>query len=127
MFRPPYRRFRIKSVSGIDDPAMMAEVVSRRFAALKEESKPPPDLVIVDGGITQLRSARRALDNLGFSTVPCAGLAKRFEEIYWKDDGPPVRLPSDSPALNVLRQLRDEVHLLLVGVDMHLVSCPRFY
>jgi len=108
--RNRYRRFRIKAVSGADDPGMMAEVVSRRFCRLKEEEKPPPDLVIVDGGKPQLRAARRILDNLGFAEVPCAGLAKRFEEIYWKDGGPPIRLPKDSAALKVLRQLRDEAH-----------------
>lgn len=108
--RNRYRRFRIRTVSGIDDPAMMAEVLDRRFSRLREEAGTPPDFVIVDGGSAQLRAARAVLDKLGFGDVPCAGLAKRFEEIWWKDGGRPIRLPKDSPALNVLRQLRDEAH-----------------
>jgi excinuclease ABC subunit C len=110
--RNRYRLFRIKTVEGADDPGMMAEVIRRRYARVKEEGGAPPDLVLVDGGITQLRAARAELDALGWDAVPTAGLAKRFEEIY-RDSGPraaPLRLPLDSPALKVLQRIRDEAH-----------------
>jgi len=109
--RNRYRRFRIRTVTGSDDPRMMAEVMNRRFRRLKNEGTALPDLVVVDGGITQLRAARRALDDLALAgAVPCAGLAKRFEEIYWEDPGRPLRLPRDAGALKVLQRLRDEAH-----------------
>ena len=104
-----YRMFRIKTVEGIDDPGMMAEVVRRRFARAVEEKEPLPDLVLVDGGITQLNAARAQLDTLGLQHLPAAGLAKRFEEVVWKQRDP-IRLPEDSNALKVLVQIRDEAH-----------------
>jgi excinuclease ABC subunit C len=109
--RNRYRRFRIKTVEGIDDPGMMAEVVGRRYARLKEEGGTMPDLVLVDGGITQVRAARRALDALDLQAVPVAGLAKRFEELI-TDSGRTVaiRLPVDSPGLQVVQRIRDEAH-----------------
>jgi excinuclease ABC subunit C len=63
----------------------------------------------VDGGITQQRAARAQLDMLGLQSLPVAGLAKRFEDIYWKQTDP-IRLPPDSNALKVLVQIRDEAH-----------------
>lgn len=105
-----YRRFRIKTVEGSDDPGMMAEVIRRRFSRLVAEGGQTPDLVLVDGGITQWRAARTELGKLGLERVPAAGLAKRFEEIYWRDEGTPLVLPADSAALKVLQRLRDEAH-----------------
>ncbi|MCE9615796.1 MAG: excinuclease ABC subunit UvrC [Lentisphaerae bacterium] len=105
-----YRRFRIKTVVGSDDPRMMREVVLRRYARLKAEEAPLPDLVLVDGGLTQLRAAREALAELGLSALPTAGLAKRLEEIYWVDGEAPLFLPRESPALRMLQRLRDEAH-----------------
>lgn len=108
--RSRYRRFRIRTVEGSDDPAMIAEVVRRRFGRLKIERREAPDLILVDGGITQVRATRAVLVDLGFGGVPVAGLAKRFEEIRMDDDGPPRRLPRDSRGLRVLQRLRDEAH-----------------
>ena len=107
-----YRHYRIKSVEGIDDPAMMAEAVGRRYRRLLEEKKPLPDLVLIDGGVTQLKAARDALAELGLHELPTAGLAKRFEEIYTETTfaSPPIRLPMDSSALKVLQRIRDEAH-----------------
>lgn len=107
--RNRYRRFRIRTVSGADDPRMIAEVIRRRFVRLKAEEAASPDLVLVDGGPTQLRAARGELDGLGFAT-PVVSLAKRLEEIYRQDNDAPVRLPGHSPALRVLQYLRDEAH-----------------
>ena len=106
--RNRYRRFRIKTVCGSDDPAMMAEVVRRRFSG--EGPGPVPDLVLVDGGAAQLGAARSELVKLGLDQVPLAGLAKRFEEIYREDKRTPIRLPGSSNALKVLQRLRDEAH-----------------
>jgi len=107
-----YRHYRIRSVDGIDDPAMMAEVVGRRYQRLLNENKPLPDLVLIDGGVTQLQAAREALASIGLSDLPTAGLAKRFEEVYVATDyqTPPIRLPADSNALKVLQRIRDEAH-----------------
>lgn len=105
-----YRRFRIKTVAGIDDPAMIAEVVRRRYHRLQEEGGAMPDLVIVDGGSTQLRAARAVLAELGLAGLPSAGLAKRLEEIYWKDGEPPILLPRGNTEIKLLQHLRDEAH-----------------
>lgn len=120
--RNRYKRFRIKTVVGADDPRSMGEVVHRRYARLKEEGAAMPDLVLIDGGVTQLRAAREALDALGLARLPSAGLAKRFEEIHWVDGEEPLRLPLDSPALKVLRRLRDEAHRFALTYHRHLRS-----
>ncbi len=103
-----YRMFRIKTVQGIDDPGMMAEVIRRRFERALKEQAELPDLVLVDGGVTQMRAARAELDRLGLQALPAAGLAKRFEEVHWKTET--LRLPPGSNALKVLQQIRDEAH-----------------
>jgi excinuclease ABC subunit C len=121
--RKRYRLFRIKTVEGSDDPRMMAEVIRRRYQRLRDEQGELPDLVIVDGGITQLRAARAELDALGLTDLPAVGLAKRFEEIYPMDMAyaqtgyvesqavrQPVRFPEGSPALYVCKRIRDEAH-----------------
>ncbi len=107
-----YRRFRIKTVEGANDPAMMAEAVGRRYSRLLRENLPLPDLVLVDGGITQLRAAREVLDGLGLHNQQLAGLAKRYEEVVWdiENKEPSLFLPRDSDALIVLTNLRDEAH-----------------
>lgn len=117
--RQRYRRFRIKSVQGIDDPAMMAEVIRRRYTRLLEEKKELPDLVLVDGGVTQLGAARAELEKLGLSALPSIGLAERYEEVHVNANmgAPPVRLPRESFALRVLQQIRDEAHRF--ALDYH--------
>ncbi|MFA5689695.1 MAG: excinuclease ABC subunit UvrC [Kiritimatiellales bacterium] len=103
-----YRRFRIKTVAGSDDPRMMAEAVGRRYRRLKAEQGTLPDLIVVDGGITQLRAARAVLSEIGVR-IPSVGLAKQYEEIV-RDDHPAVFLPRNSEALRVVTNLRDEAH-----------------
>ncbi len=105
-----YRRFRIKTVEGADDPRSIAEVVGRRYSRLLAEGKPLPKLVLIDGGITQLRAARARLAELGLSQLPSVGLAERFEEIVVDDGRPNILLPRDNSALQVLIRLRDEAH-----------------
>lgn len=110
--RNRYRRFRMKYVEGPNDPAMMAEATHRRYSRLKDEGKEMPDLIVFDGGITQLRAGRKALDDLGLELVPAVGLAKRHEEIVWDltNKEPGLRLGDDSPGLRILRSIRDEAH-----------------
>lgn len=110
--RQRYRRFRIKTVIGSDDPASMAEAVRRRYSRVLEEGQALPDLIVCDGGVTQLGAARKEFEQLGLLHVPSVGLAKRFEEIHTQPDlaEPPVRLPHGSPGLRILQRLRDEAH-----------------
>lgn len=107
-----YRMFRIKTVEGADDPASIAEVIHRRFSRALEEKERLPDLIIVDGGITQMRAARAALDELGLDHQRLTGIAKQFEELYFDTENKqaPLRFSSDSPALRVIQQIRDEAH-----------------
>ena len=108
--RARYRHYRIRTVTGSDDPAMMAEVIRRRFAHTVAGIETPPDMVLVDGGPTQLQAAVRELAALGVTDVALAGLAKRFEEIYVPGRAEPLRLSPNDPALHVLQRVRDEAH-----------------
>ncbi len=117
-----YRQFRIQTAAGGDDPGSMAEVVRRRYSRVLEEHLGLPDLVLIDGGVTQLRAAREALARLGLDALPAVGLAKRLEEIVRDDDGPPLLLPRDSSALKVLMRLRDEAHRFAVNYNRGLRS-----
>lgn len=117
-----YRRFRIKSVAGIDDPASIAEAVGRRYRRLKDEGLPLPDLVMLDGGITQLRAARAALARLGLPDLPTVGLAERYEILVvdWPDGTGELVLPKDSEALKVMIRLRDEAHRFAITYNRSL-------
>ncbi len=110
-----YRRFRIRTVEGSDDPAMMAETVRRRFREAGNDRLSEPDLVLVDGGIAQLRAAARELRKLRLDHIPVAGLAKRHEELHTLNSPTPLRLPRDSAALKILQSLRDEAHRFAIG------------
>lgn len=110
-----YRKFKIKSVAGVDDFASMAEVVERRYRRVKEENLPWPDLILIDGGPGQLNAARQALARVTARSVPLASLAKRDEEVFLPDRSEPVRIPKDSPALHVLQRARDEAHRFALG------------
>ncbi len=107
-----YRRFRIKTVEGADDPRSMAEVVRRRYSRLLHEKKALPGLVMVDGGITQLRASKAELMALGLGELPIVGLAKRYEEIVWdvEHNSGNLILPRYSAGLTVVTRLRDEAH-----------------
>ncbi|HNA73461.1 MAG TPA: excinuclease ABC subunit UvrC [Candidatus Obscuribacter sp.] len=117
-----YRMFKIKSVEGTpNDFASMKEAVGRRYARILAESKPFPDLIIIDGGKGQLGAAFEALTELGltgpgFKTEKFAicGLAKRQEEVYFPGNSTPVFLPRRSEALLLLQHVRDEAHRFAV-------------
>ena len=109
-YRAEYRKFKVKTVEGIDDFASMGEVVSRYFTRRQNEEKSLPDLVVVDGGKGQLNAAHAALDALGLGAMPIISLAKREEEIFVLGRSESLRLPRRSPALRMLQQARDEAH-----------------
>lgn len=113
-----YRRFRIKTVEGSDDPRMMAEAVGRRYSRVQKEGTQLPDLLIVDGGITQLRAARAVLEELGVH-LPSVGLAKQFEELV-RDEKLPVQFPKGSLARAVVTGLRDEAHRFAISYHREL-------
>ncbi|MFU8780413.1 MAG: excinuclease ABC subunit UvrC [Kiritimatiellia bacterium] len=115
-----YRRFRIKTVVGANDPAMMAEAVRRRIRGLQEDNKPLPGLILVDGGITQLKATHQVLIERGVPDLPLASLAKRHEEIYYRADAPPLRLERHNPALKVLQRIRDEAHRFAITYHRNL-------
>lgn len=103
-----YRRFKIKTVQGQDDFAMMGEIVGRRFKKLRVEGKAPPDLVLIDGGIGQLNCARKVIRKY-FKGVPVFGLAKRMDELHLPRGGT-LMLPRGSSGLHLLQRVRDEAH-----------------
>lgn len=109
-YRAEYRKFKVKTVEGIDDFASMHEVVRRYFVRRIEEEKAIPDLVLIDGGKGQLNAAHAALDAIGLGAMPIVSLAKREEEIFVLGRPESLRLPRRSPALRVLQQARDEAH-----------------
>ena len=119
-----YRRFRIKTVSGADDYAMLQEVVKRRFkrSSLKDrDASTPntwailPDLVLIDGGKGQLKSVLAAMHEVGVGSVPTASLAKENEEIFVPQKREPIILPRSSSGLQLLQRLRDEAHRFALG------------
>ena len=118
--RSHYRRFRIKTVPGIDDYAMLGEILRRRFKRTRQETgvtvtKPDtwnilPDLVLIDGGKGQLNTALTVLNEMSVVSVPVASIAKENEEIFIPEQATPITLPDSSPARQLLQRIRDEAH-----------------
>jgi excinuclease ABC subunit C len=109
-FKPGYRRFRIRSVQGVDDFASIREVVSRRFRRLQREEQVFPDVLLIDGGKGQLSAAQEAFRVLGIEPPSLLSLAKREEEIYRPGADEPLRLSRHAAALRLLQYVRDEAH-----------------
>ena len=106
-----YRRYKVKTVSGINDFATMTEVVYRRYKRLLDKKKNLPQLVIIDGGKGQLSAAMQSIRALNLpGTTSVVGLAKNEEEIFFPGDSQSVKLPWDSESLKLIRRIRDEVH-----------------
>jgi excinuclease ABC subunit C len=109
-----YRKFRIKEGVGMNDYAMMKEILIRRFRRYKEgfddAFSQKPDLILVDGGKSQLSAALEALKEVEISGIPVAALAKKQEEIFMPQSKEPIKLPSSSVALKLVQRLRDEAH-----------------
>ncbi len=120
-FKAGYRRFKIKTVEGSDDFAMIAEVVGRRYKYALAGEELWPDLILIDGGLGQLHAAENALRQLltaehienpkkTLSTLRLVGIAKREEELYLQGNTKPLKLPRNSSALKLLQYVRDEAH-----------------
>ncbi|MBO0701140.1 MAG: excinuclease ABC subunit UvrC [Zavarzinella sp.] len=109
-FKPGYRRFKIKTVEGVDDFASMREVVSRRYSHRNRDEWGTPDLVLIDGGKGQLSAAVEAFRSLGIEPPTLISLAKQEEEIFRPGESEPIRLSRTSAALRLLQFVRDEAH-----------------
>jgi len=113
-----YRRFRIKTVSGANDYAMLQEVLKRRFKRISHAANAwaiLPDLVLIDGGRGQLNCAVAAMQEVGAESIATASLAKENEEIFIPQRAKPIILPHSSPGLQLLQRLRDEAHRFALG------------
>ncbi len=109
-FKPGYRRYKIKSVLGVDDFASIREVVTRRFRRLSREEQVFPDILLIDGGKGQLNAALEAFRMLHIEPPCLISLAKREEEVYRPGQEEPLRLSRHSAALRLLQYVRDEAH-----------------
>ncbi|HSQ54550.1 MAG TPA: UvrB/UvrC motif-containing protein, partial [Gemmata sp.] len=109
-FKHGYRRFKIRSVEGVDDFASMREVVTRRFRRLREEDEVFPDILLIDGGKGQLNAAIEAFKTLGIEPPCLVSLAKKEEEIFRPGDAESIKLSKHSAALRLLQYVRDEAH-----------------
>jgi excinuclease ABC subunit C len=119
-FKSGYRRYRIKTVGGIDDYAMIREVLARRYryAAIAEELY--PDVILIDGGLGHLHAALEAFEHMWTAVETDGGraarpamvvsLAKREELVYVQARAQALKLSRNDPALRLLQQVRDEAH-----------------
>jgi len=118
-----YRRFKIRTVAGIDDYAMMQEVLSRRFKRVKAADASSwaaiPDLVLIDGGKGHLTSAQEVMLELGIDDIPLASIAKENEDVFLPGAAEPLRLPRDSQALYLLQRIRDEAHRFALSYHVY--------
>jgi len=118
-----YRRFRIKTVTGADDYAMIQETLRRRFKrGLTGEGTWAiiPDLVLIDGGKGQLNAALELRQELGLDSIPMVSLAKENEEVFIPGEPQPVYIAKDSPALHILQRARDEAHRFAISYHRRL-------
>jgi excinuclease ABC subunit C len=111
-----YRRFRIRTVEGIDDVAAIAEVVRRRYTRLIQEHAALPNLIIIDGGRGQLNGAAQELETIGVK-IPIISIAKQFEEIYLPGQPQPLHLGKKEKALLFIREIRDEAHRFAIAYN----------
>lgn len=112
-FKSDYRKFKIKTVHGPNDFAMIREVVERRYQRVIKEGGNLPDLILIDGGKGQLSSALEAMNSIPeqrLQKVPIIALAKKNEEIFLPNRSNSIQLPLDSTALHILQWIRDEAH-----------------
>jgi excinuclease ABC subunit C len=115
MNKNQYRKFIVRTVTGVDDFASMREVVTRRYKRLRDENAGFPSLILVDGGLGQLHAAAQALEELGITNQPLAAIAKKEEIIYvFGQEDDPVVLDRHSPVLHLVQMVRDESHRFAV-------------
>jgi excinuclease ABC subunit C len=109
-FKSGYKRYRIQTVEGIDDYAMIREVVTRRYRYAAGGEELYPDVILIDGGLGQLHAAQDAFAEMHIRPPMVISLAKREEEIYIQARKAPIKLPRNNEALRLLQQVRDEAH-----------------
>lgn len=109
-FKDGYRRFKIKTVSGIDDCACLQEVLSRRYKRAAGGEELWPDLVLIDGGLGQLNAAKEVFEKMNVPMPNLLSLAKREEIIFIVGKEKPLKLPATSPVRKLLQYVRDEAH-----------------
>ncbi|MBE0537419.1 MAG: UvrB/UvrC motif-containing protein [Phycisphaerae bacterium] len=109
-FKNGYRRFKIKTVAGVDDYACIREVVTRRYRKAQAGEELWPDLVLIDGGLGHLHAAEEAFAAMGAPLPAMASIAKREEDIFVHGAAKPRKLPAHSPVRKLLQYVRDEAH-----------------
>ena len=109
-FKHGYKRYRIRSVDGVDDYGSIREVVSRRLGRLAQEGEAFPDILLIDGGKGQLNAALEAMEVIGVDPPFTISLAKREEEVYVPGEAEPRRLSRHGFGLRLLQYVRDEAH-----------------
>lgn len=114
-YKNGYRKFKIKTVAGIDDYSMMREIVRRRYEKLIEARQALLDLIIIDGGRGHLASAVDELQKLGLRNIPVIAIAKEFEDIFVQGRQEPVKLTPNSSVLHLIQWIRDEAHRFAIG------------
>ncbi|TFG25405.1 MAG: excinuclease ABC subunit UvrC, partial [Promethearchaeota archaeon] len=112
-FKKNYRHYKIRSKSSPDDVGMMKEVLIRRYSKLLENNLEFPDLILLDGGKSQLNAGISVLEKLGIN-IPIIGLAKKEEKIYLPNKKDPIQLPLDSEVLKIFQNVRNEAHRFAV-------------
>ncbi len=116
MKKSDYRKFKIKTVTGVDDFASMHEILVRRYGKLQANNEPFPSLILIDGGLGQLHAAYAALESIGVTLQPLASIAKREEVIYvYGQEDDPVVLDRRSPVLHLVQRIRDESHRFAIS------------
>ncbi len=116
-----YRRYKIKTVEGINDFAMIQEAVRRMLRGIKEGREDwIPDLIMIDGGKGQLSAAKEELRQEEMTSIKLISIAKRFEWIYTTDSKDPIVFQKGSAALHLLMRVRDEAHRFAISYHRHL-------
>ena len=121
-FKGGYRKFRIKSVEGIDDYSMIREVVTRRYSRLLREKKQLPDVIMIDGGRGHLSVAVKAVGELGVRGVKLISIAKEHNHLYIDGKNMPIRLSPGSGLLFLIQRIRDEAHRFAITYHRQLRS-----
>jgi excinuclease ABC subunit C len=109
-FKDGYRRFKIKTVSGVDDYASLQEIIGRRYKRAATGEELWPDLVLIDGGLGQLHAAQEVFQQMDVPEPNLLALAKKEEIVYVAGREKPLKLPATSPVLKLLQYIRDEAH-----------------
>lgn len=111
-----YRKFRIRTFKGQDDFSAVNEVVTRRYKRLQKEESILPDLIVIDGGLGQIKAAKAALDSLNLK-ICIIGLAKENEEIYLLSSSTPLSFNPNKKMMRLLRQIRDSAHIFALSYN----------